>query len=175
MPTPAGERAYFYLNAGWSKASIFPAHSYGAELYHNFDHGIETSAGLRLLQFSTSDVTIYTGSLGKYWGDYLFTRRVYDTPSSIGTSVSGSLAVRKYFGDGDTYASFSLGSGISPDQPAPDAELLKLRSRKASLTAQGWIQRRLILSGGLAYQKQDLGPGLDRAQTTLSLGLEWRF
>ena len=52
---------------------------------------------------------------------------------------------------------------------------LPLRSRKASLAAQGWIHRRLILSGSLAYEKQELGQGVERAQTTFGAGLEWRF
>jgi len=166
---------YFYLNAGFSEASLFPHRRYGGEIYQSFPRGIEGSLGFRHLRFSASTVTIYTGSLGKYWGDYLFSLRVNATPSSLGSSQSGSLAVRRYFGDGENYLTFSLGSGISPDQPNPNAEILNLRSRKASLAAQGWIHRRLILSGSLAYEKQELGLGVERAQSTFGAGLEWRF
>ncbi len=166
---------YFYLNAGFSEASIFPHRRYGAEIYHNFPRGIEGSVGLRQLRFAASTVTIYTGSLGKYWGDYLFNLRANDTPSSIGTSFSGSASVRRYFGDGENHLTFNVGSGVSPDQPNPNAEILNLRSRKASLAAQGWIHRRFILSGSLAYEKQEIGQGVERAQTTLGVGLEWRF
>jgi YaiO family outer membrane protein len=166
---------YFYLNAGFSEAAIFPHRRYGAELYHNFPQGIEGSLGLRLLRFATANVTIYTGSLGKYWGDYLFSLRINDTPSSIGSSQSGSASVRRYFGDGENHLTFSLGSGVSPDQSNPNADLLNLRSRRAGLAAQGWIHRRLILSGSLAYERQELGQGVERAQTTVGAGLEWRF
>ena len=166
---------YFYLNAGFSESGLFPHRRYGGEIYHSFAHGIEGSLGFRHLRFSASTVTIYTGSLGKYWGDYLFTLRANATPSSIGSSQSGSASVRRYFGDGENHVTFSLGSGVSPDQPNPNAEILNLRSRKASLAAQGWIHRRLILSGSLAYEKQELGLGVERAQTTLGAGLEWRF
>lgn len=166
---------YFYLNAGFSESGIFPHRRYGAELYHNFPRGIEASLGLRHLRFSASSVTIYTGSVGKYWGNYLFTLRANATPSSIGASTSGSISARRYFGDGENHLSLTLGSGVSPDQPNPSAEILNLRSRKAGLAAQGWIHRRLILSGSLAYEQQELGPGVERAQTTFGAGLEWRF
>lgn len=166
---------YFYLNAGFSESGIFPHRRYGAEIYHNFPKGIEGSLGLRHLRFSASNVTIYTGSLGKYWGDYLFTFRANATPSSIGASKSGSVSARRYFGDGENHLTLTLGSGVSPDQPNPSAEILNLRSRKAGLAAQGWIHRRLILSGGVSYERQELGSGVERAQTTFSAGLEWRF
>jgi YaiO family outer membrane protein len=166
---------YFYLNAGFSGAAIFPHRRYGAEAYHAFTGGIEGSLGLRHLRFAASSVTIYTGSLGKYWGDYLFSLRLNDTPSSIGASRSGSVSARRYFGDAENHLTLSLGSGVSPDQANPSADILNLRSRKASLAAQGWIHRRLILSAGLAVERQELGQDLTRTQTTFSAGLEWRF
>ena len=166
---------YFYLNAGFSESGLFPHRRYGGELFQTLPRGFEGSLGFRLLRFSASSVTIYTGSLGKYWGDYLFSLRANATPSSIGASESGSISVRRYFGDGENHLTLSLGSGVSPDQPNPDAAILNLRSRKASLAAQGWIHRRLILSGSLALEKQELGLGVERTQTTLGAGLEWRF
>lgn len=166
---------YFYLNAGFSDAAIFPHRRYGAEAYHNFPKGIEASLGFRHLRFDASTVTIYTGSLGKYWGDYLFTIRANATPSSLGSSKSGSVSARRYFGDGENHLTLSLGSGVSPDQPNPSAEILNLRSRKAGLAAQGWIHRRLILSGSLSLEKQEIAQGVNRTQTSFSAGLEWRF
>ncbi len=166
---------YFYLNAGFSEASIFPHRRYGGEVFHNFPRGFEGSLGLRHLRFTSSSVTIYTGSLAKYWGDYLFSLRANHTPGSLGASRSGSVSVRRYFGDGENHLTLSLGSGVSPDQPNPNADILNLRSRKASLAAQGWLWRRMILSGGLAFERQEVGQGLDRTQTTYNLGIEWRF
>lgn len=166
---------YFYLNAGFSGETIFPHRRYGAEAYHNFPAGIEASLGFRHLRFSASSVTIRTASIGKYWGDYLFTLRGNHTPSSVGASRSGSLSVRRYFADADSYLSCSLGTGISPDQPNPNLDILNLRSRNASLGLQGWIRPRLLLSGSVAYEKQELAPGAERSQTTFVLGLEWRF
>lgn len=170
-----GDGTYFYLNAGFSDDGLFPHRRYGAELYHNFPKGIEASLGLRHLDFTTSTVTIYTGSLGKYWGDYLFSLRGNVTPSALGSSQSGSIAARRYFGDAENHVTLSLGRGISPDQLYPGAEILTLGSRKVGLSGQGWIFPRWILSGTVAFEKQEIRAGVERAQTTVGMGMEWRF
>lgn len=166
---------YFYLNAGYSGSTIFPRTRSGAEIYHNFSKGIEASLGFRHLQFPGSGVTIYTGSLGKYWGNYLFTFRANTTPSSVGASKSGSLSVRRYFSDADSYLTIIAGSGVSPDQPNANLEILNLRSRSIGISGQGLIDRRIILLGGLTYERQDLPYNTQRNQLTASAGLEFKF
>jgi YaiO family outer membrane protein len=166
---------YAYLNAGYSGASIFPRTRYGAELYHNFPMGIEASLGLRHLQFPGSGVTIYTGSFGKYWGNYLFTLRGNTTPSSAGSSKSGSLAVRRYFSDAEDYLTVTAGTGVSPDQSNASLEILNLRSRSLGLSGQGRLGRAWVLLGSLAWERQDVSATTTRTQTTASLGLEWTF
>ena len=169
------EGTYAYLNVGHSDDSIFPKLRWGAELYHNFPRGLEGSLGLRHLQFNASTVDIYTGSLGKYWGDWLFTFRANVTPSSLGASKSGSLSVRRYFGDPDAYLAFSVGTGVSPDQSNPDAAILDLKSKKASLGGQALLARRFILSAGVAWERQELLSGEARTQLTLSAGIDCKF
>lgn len=166
---------YFYLNAGFSSAPIFPRNRFGAEIYHNFPAGIEGSLGFRRLSFDASSVTIYTGSIGKYYRDYLFTLRTYLTPSAIGSSLSGSLAARRYFNDPDTYLTLSVGTGISPDQSSPTAEVLRLQSRKVSVGGQARIGRAWIASSSLAFEDQELSAGTKRGHFTASMGLEYRF
>lgn len=166
---------YFYLNAGVSDAVIFPRHRFGAEIYHNFPAGIEGSLGFRYMAFASSNVTIYTGSIGKYYRDYLFTLRTYITPSAIGSSVSGSLSARRYFNDPDTYLTFSLGTGVSPDQTSPTAEILRLKSRKASLGGQMRLGKAWIGSTSLAFEEQEIAPGTKRGHLTATMGLEYRF
>ena len=166
---------YAYLNVGHSGDSIFPKLRWGAELYHNFPHGLEGSLGLRHLQFAATTVDIYTSSLGKYWGDWLFTLRANVTPGSLGASKSGSLAVRRYFGDPDAFLAFSVGSGVSPDQSNPDAAILDLRSKKASLGGQAVVARRYILSAGVAWERQALLDGTRRTQLSLSAGIDCKF
>ncbi len=169
------EGTYAYLNAGYSGDAIFPRTRSGAELYHNFPRGIEASLGLRHLQFPGSGVTIYTGSLGKYWGSYLVTLRLNTTPGSAGNSNSGSLAVRRYFAEAEDYLTVTAGTGVSPDQPSATLERLNLRSRTLGFSGQMRAGRRFLLLASLAYERQEVSATAERAQTTASAGFEWKF
>lgn len=168
------EGTYAYLNVGHSDASIFPHSSYGAELYHNFPAGIEGSLGLRHLVFSDG-VTIYTGSVGKYYGNGLYSLRLNSTPSAVGSSLSGALSARLYQDDADTYLSASVGMGVSPDQPSWSTEIFHLRSRKASLGLQKRLTRTWIFSAGAGWERQEYMTGLYRTHWTYSMGFERRF
>jgi YaiO family outer membrane protein len=109
------ENNYAYLNFGYSNISIFPSFRAGAEWYHSFPKSFEGSLGMRALYFTGSDVYMLTGTVGKYTGNYWFSLRAYVTPSSTGTSLSGSLQTRRYFADPEDYIGLKIGYGISPD------------------------------------------------------------
>ena len=111
-----GENNYGYLNYGFSENTLFPRNRFGAEWYHNFPHAFEGSAGLRILDFSTSVVDIYTATIGKYLGNYWISFRTYITPDQEGTSFSGFLSARRYFADSENYVGLKAGYGISPDE-----------------------------------------------------------
>lgn len=168
------EGTYAYLNVGHSEDSIFPKSSQGAELYHNFPAGIEASLGLRRLVFSSA-TTIYTGSIGKYYGNGLYSLRLNSTPSSVGSSLSGALSARIYQEDADSYVSLTVGMGVSPDQPAWSEEVLRLRSRKASLALQKRLSRFWIASTGAGWERQEYLPERFRIHWTFNVGLERRF
>lgn len=166
---------YFYLNAGVSNDPVFPKQRYGGEIYHNFPKGIEGSLGFRYMRFSASNVAIYTGSVGKYYRDYLFTLRTYYTPSAIGSSISGNLSARRYFGDPDTYLTFTIGTGVSADQSTPDAEILRLKSRKVSLGGQTRLGRSWVGWVSAGFEEQEISANSLRSHFTGNLGLEYRF
>ncbi len=109
------ENNYAYVNIGYSNLSVFPKFRAGAELYHSFPKAFEGSLGMRSLYFSGSDVYMFTGTVGKYTGNYWFSLRTYVTPSSTGTSLSGSIQARRYFSDPENYIGMKIGYGISPD------------------------------------------------------------
>ncbi len=116
------KRFYAYLNYGYSNASIFPNHRVGGDLYANLPKAYELSAGGRYLSFADTDVTVITGSLGKYQGNYYFSLRSYITPQPNNlTQVSGNLVARKYYRDGENYLGMTFGMGYAP-------ELQQLRS-----------------------------------------------
>lgn len=122
---------YAYLNAGISGTnSVFPQYRGGASLYANLPWSMEAELGLRYLHFS-SDVWIYTASLGKYYKNFWFNLRTYLVPADKNISQSYALTVRYYTGGTDDYWSLSGGSGISPDD-RPDVSLLGLKNKLKS-------------------------------------------
>lgn len=106
---------YGYVSAGFSSSSLFPSFRSGAELYHNLPKAFEVSAGFRYLNFS-SDVWIFTGTVSKYQGNWLFTVRPYITPNSVGVSRSLSLLARKYISGPENYITFRGGFGFYPEE-----------------------------------------------------------
>lgn len=111
------ENDYLYLNYGFSNFSIFPDQRAGIEWNRSFSHAFEGSLGARLLHFDGSKrVIIYTGSIGKYLGNYWFSLRPFVTPGNEGTSFSTYLIMRRYFSDPENYLGLRVGAGSSPDE-----------------------------------------------------------
>ncbi len=107
---------YAYLNYGYSQSEIYPTHRFGGDLYANLPKGIEASLGARYLSFTESNVTIYTGSVGLYKGNYYFSLRPYVTPRNNNTTgLSGILIARKYLKDANNFIGFSGGMGFMPE------------------------------------------------------------
>jgi len=110
------KRFYAYLNYGFSKASIYPKHKVGGDLYANLPGAMEFSAGGRYINFETKNVSVITNSLGHYRGNYYFSLRSYITPLPDHlTRVSGNLLVRKYMKDAENYMGLNVGMGYSPE------------------------------------------------------------
>ncbi len=105
---------YSYISAGYSNSSIFPTYRAGFSLYANLPSSFEADAGFRMLSFGTK-TWIYTFALGKYFKSYWFNLRTYLTPSNNSLSQSLAFTTRYYLGGADDYLSFTLGSGLSPD------------------------------------------------------------
>lgn len=107
---------YGYLNFGYADSFIFPEYRGGAELHKSLPKAFEVSAGFRYLKFPNSEVIIYTGTITKYQGNWLFTIRPYITPSDVGVSRSVNLRARRYFAGPDDYITFRGGFGFSPEE-----------------------------------------------------------
>lgn len=108
---------YAYVNYGYSSTDLFPQHRIGGELFSKLPYALEASAGFRYLYFDgTTDVIMYTGSVGWYFSDYWLSARTYITPDKrTGTSASGVFTLRKYLSNAESYLSLSAGFGFSPD------------------------------------------------------------
>jgi YaiO family outer membrane protein len=166
---------YAYLNGGYSSSSIFPRVRVGAEIYQSLPRSFETSFGVRYLRFSGDRVTIYTGSLGIYHGNYWLSFRPFITPGTLGTSFSGNLTVRRYFKDGENYISFVAGAGSAPDERYTSLELIRLKSQKFSIDVRKQLNHDW---GGLAsfgFSNEELSSGGVRKRYTFGFGIEKKF
>jgi YaiO family outer membrane protein len=155
-----GENDYLYLNYGFSNVSIFPRQRGGFEWYHSFPNAFEGSLGGRILHFQNSKrVVIYTGSFGKYLGNYWFSLRPFVTPGSDGTSVSTYLIVRRYFSDPENYIGLRLGVGSSPDERRlllfEGNQSAHLKSQSIKLDYNHIFSNRWILNTGVAFANEE--------------------
>ncbi len=166
---------YAYLNVGFSSSSIFPKVRYGAEVYQRLPAGFDASIGFRRLHFTSTNVMIYTGSVGKYYGNYLFQFHPFITPSSVGSSVSGNFVIRKYFEDAENYATLSFGAGTAPDQKYTSLDLIRLYSQKISVDGRKTIGKGTSVLGYIGFANQDLKFGGQRKTYSFSFGIEKRF
>jgi len=174
------ENNYGYLNYGFSQSSVFPENRIGAEWYHNFPKSFEGSVGIRTLFFSSSDVTIYTATLGKYISNYWISLRSFVTPGSDGTSVSGLFQVRRYFSDPENYIGLRLGYGVSPDenQNLVDENLnsrLKLNAMSVRLEFNHIIKHVWIINPAAVLGSEELNSGSYSGYYTFDISITRLF
>lgn len=169
-----GKNGYAYLNVGGSGASFFPRLRFGASYYHNLKKAWEIEGGYRYLGFS--DAThIFTGSLGKYLGNWWLNMRLNVIPDDeLGTSTSMQFTSRYYFKTADDYFSLQLSTGVSPDEETRDQTQL-LNSYRARLGYQQLFSDRFLISGYTGYSRDELSTDNFRNNINLSLGFEYRF
>lgn len=171
-----GKGRYAYLNFGKSSASIFPETRYGVQIYQNLTHGWELSAGMRRLEFENSDVNIYTGSIGKYRGNYYYTLTPYITPRDEGgTSASGTLMMRKYFSTADEYFELKGSYGQVPETDILLEETTRLESWSVFAETQKPLVGNLLLRAEAGYRNQEPRIGGKRTSYIVGAGLKWRF
>ena len=149
---------YGYLNAGYSNATIFPEYRLGAEIHQSLPKSFEFSAGFRHMRFRASNVTIFTGSLTRYIGNWMLTARPYFTPSDVSFSRSIQLITRRYFSNADTYLGIRGGLGFSPDERrfvGEDDDIQFLRSYTLAAEYNHRIRNHLIGFGGISHSGQE--------------------
>jgi YaiO family outer membrane protein len=110
-----GKGRYAFLNIGYSRSGIFPDWRYGFQIYQNLPKATDISAGMRILDFGGDYVYIYTGTLGKYFGNSYIFLAPYLIPSEGGWSRSLSVSYRKYGDNEDQYYGIRAGFGYSPE------------------------------------------------------------
>lgn len=114
-----GNGRYFYLNAGYSGSELFPTWRFGGEFFSIIDGTpLEASLGFRHLRFSDSNkVTMYTGTLGWYFGNnFLQFRPFFIDQPNAGWGSSYNFLYRKFITGMGDYFQISAGFGFVPQQ-----------------------------------------------------------
>jgi len=135
---------------------------------------------MRTLFFSSSDVTIYTATLGKYIGNYWISLRSFVTPGSDGTSASGFLQMRRYFSDPENYIGLRLGYGVSPDDnqnlvDVDSSSRLKLKTRSVRLEFNHIINHVWILNPAASLGSEELKSGSFSGYYTFDISISRLF
>ncbi len=176
---------YMYFSTAISNKKNFPYSRLSMEPYFKLPASFEMSVGFRYLNFDDDKiitfgddkVLIYTGSIGKYWGDYWFSLKPYLTPGKDAWSQSANLTIRRYLNGADNYLSLILGTGISPDeqQYAFDPVLYYLKSNKIAIEYQQKIGSRLFFDSSVGYSRDEVSSDTKRDRYTFDFGLSFIF
>lgn len=180
-----GKKMYGYINYGFTVYDLFPRHRVGLELYRSFPKSFEGSLGLRYLKFTSSEVFIYTASLTKYIGNFALIGRVYITPDVRSFSRSGSINVRRYFSDADTYIGLIFSAGLSPDNRAllttsglgagEDRSLYFFKSQRVGLTLSKTFKVKHVILFNLDYTNQEFEFTRKEYVNIYGVGLTYRL
>lgn len=108
--------AYLYLNYGVAEQdTFFPSRKYGAEIYFSLPKQFEASVGVRRLEYSVSNVWLYTGSIGWYRGNWYMSFRPWVSNKPGDTSASASFMARRYLATKDDHWTLRVGGGQSSE------------------------------------------------------------
>jgi len=175
---------YMYFNAGISNKKNFPFSRLSIEPYLKLPASFEISLGFRYMNFDdkriaatdSNKVMIYTGTIGKYYGDYWFSVRAYLTPGKSEWSESFYLTVRRYLADADSYLSIIIGTGFSPDeQQYAFNPGYHLKSSKIDLEYQQKIASRFFLNCGTGFAREEIRAGTTRNRYSFDIGFSYLF
>lgn len=107
---------YAYAQVAYSdEASVFPRWRSSVSLYSTLPAAFELELGWRYFYFSSA-TNIVTGSLSKYYKNYLFGVRTFVAPFNNHLSSSYNVYARFYFGGANDFIGLTAGTGISPDE-----------------------------------------------------------
>lgn len=170
-----GHGMYVYANAGWSQQRIFPRARFGAEIYKNLPNAFETSLGFRQMNFTSTSVTLFTGTIGKYNGNNYYVVRPYVSNHGNGMSFTGQVTARTYFATADDYASVTATYGKSPTEDITPDAVNRLSSWNIRATAQRVLIRNLVFSARVGYRDEEIRLARHRRGWFVGTGIQRRF
>ncbi|HEX8618924.1 MAG TPA: YaiO family outer membrane beta-barrel protein [Thermoanaerobaculia bacterium] len=157
-------RSYAYVTGAVSSdGALYPDWRVGGEYFFGFGNGFEASAGYRHLAFDDA-VDLFTASLGKYAGNWLFQARTYANDGDF----AWQGVARRYLGEEGAYV--GLRAGTARDEIRSGLDVIALDEREIAAEALWIVQSRWTLGGraGVATRNGD-----NRALAAFTLGLRY--
>ncbi len=154
------KKFYGYAQMSFSDGVLYPYWRLGIEPYYLTDELWELSAGLRYVDFGSLDLFSYTGTIGKYYGNYWSSFRLSYTPfASVGNILNASLSTRGFGAKPLEYWELRVGYGVSPENEYLDrafalSGLLRSRAFNAAATYQFWPEKEFLVRAGVFYERQ---------------------
>ena len=170
-----GRSAYGYISAGYSNATIFPEWRFGGELFASLPSAYEASLGFRQLRFAGTPVTLFTGSVGKYTGNYYFSARPFVRSQNGGLSTSAGLIARRYFETGDEFIGARISYGSTPSDRVTATELTRANSLSTGIQGSRRVGPRLFGTWALGYEREELVAGRYRNRVEVDAGTRLDF
>ena len=170
----AGTYAYVSIGSGTNR-DFYPTYRAAFDLNQSLGHGIEISGGYRRLVFADA-VSIYTGTLTQYVGQWALMGKTFFVPSAEGDSWSFHAESRRYVGStGRSFVGITVSQGFSREEPRGLGDVMALHSN--TVRGQGDIELndriRLLLTSSASRQERALRSTL--WQVTVSAGAAYRF
>jgi Thioredoxin domain-containing protein len=168
---------YLYVGGAYSNdVGIFPKYRTGVSLNANLPKSFEAEIGYRQLYFS-SNIWMYTASVGKYYKNFWFNLRTYLTPDNKNISHSYTATVRYYTKSAQDYFAFQIGTGISPEESINNLlqnDVYKLKTFKVGGEYNFSIDKNLF-SVGTMYYNQEYEPNTKGNQIDVTVGYTRKF
>lgn len=165
---------YAYISGGYSHSSIYPKYRFGLSLYKSLPGSFELAAGIRYLDFTSSQTDIYTASITKYLGSYLFTLGTYFVPSENANSRSLNMVVRRYFSTANSYISITGGYGSAPTEIQFSQDIQTLDSWSIGFNGQHPLSDRLFIGATAGYDSSEF-PNFTRNRFSFKGSVTYRF
>jgi YaiO family outer membrane protein len=163
--------AYAYAN----NPTLFPDQYVYGEDFQTLPYSFIISAGNTYRKTAASYLNAYTGSLGKYFGNYyLQLRPTYYVPKSGPTSLLYTLTAQKYFSARE-YVGFTISEGTAPDlADLNTSSFIKTDLQVYMLSCQHEINKQFAMQYGIGEMVENFGDGNLRNYTYFNFGLSFR-
>ncbi len=174
---PKHKNGYSFVNFAYSNAAIFQKYRAAYSYLRSFEKGWEGELGLRY-QYKTDGLLSYSGSVGKYLGNYWLNLRAFITPNAGQVSQSYTLTGRYYLATGDDYFTAIIGTGISPDDRTRNfefSERLNTSSMRFSLGYQRLVWKRNVIGILGTYNQEEYVAGKKENEYDVAISFQHRF